>query len=194
MQEYIFSYVAYILCLIVAYIFGKKTGIFKHFPVVSLLCIPTNSIMLMSSLAFCVIAAYMDKENDMEVYDIYHIAPIVCLIIGIIYKIINKQLDTMALHSIYTYIPLIFTILTVKTRGFADTLAMTVYALLGIYLEIDALYIILGYFIGYLIQFIIQCIYCKKEKIPFRDKPKRAFLPALYIGNSITISLVYLFL
>ena len=192
MKNYFIGYLIYIGCVLISYIFGKRTGVFKKFPVLALICIPTDNFILMASLGFCVIAAYMDIEDNMNVYDIYHIIPVIIISGGIIYKVINKNFYIRETLSFYNLVPIIFTILTITTRGFADTLALLVYSLLGIYLKIDALYIIMGFTLSYFIQFIKQCIICKKKDISLKNKEPNAFLPSLYIGNSIVIISSYL--
>lgn len=192
MEKYFIGYLIYAGCVLISYTFGKRTGVFKKFPVLALICIPTDNFILMASLGFCVIAAYMDIEDNMNVYDIYHIIPIIVIFSGIVYKVINKNFYIRDIFNFYNLVPVIFVIFTVTTRGFADTLALLVYSLLGIYLKLDALYIIMGFTLSYFIQFIKQCIICKKKGISLKNKEPSAFLPSLYIGNSIIIISSYL--
>lgn len=189
MIEYITGYLIYISCILISYYFGKRTGVLKKFPVLALICIPSGSYLLMFSLGFCVMAAYMDIKNDMDVYDIYHLIPLIVIVVGLVNKVITRQTDISYIFNFYNLIPLLFTLATIKTRGFADTLALLVYSLLGIYYKVDSLIVICAFSFSYFIQIIIQCVYCKKENIKFSDKPKLAFLPALYIGNSIFLLL-----
>lgn len=132
-------------------------------------------------IGFMIVASDMDYRTK-EIYDFLNIFPIcVCLICIIIHPVITFQ----------NLIPLIFTWLTVTTRGFGDTLAMTVFSLYGIY-EQDPLMILTGFMAGYFLQFVYQIYKARKSGISRKEWAKGytlPFLPALFIGFLISILL-----
>lgn len=179
-------YATYAILVTIFYKYARMAGDLKRFSAFLLICIPTDSVILSILFAGEMMAAYMDKENDMDVYDLFHIVPIAAIIGGIVYKVINGY-EIQYIINIYNLIPIIFTLITIKARGLSDTFAMIAYSLYGIYAGVDTFYIILGFFIGHVLQFINQTIYCRKKSILFKDKPMMPFLPSLYIGFVIII-------
>ena len=186
MIQYIISYLSYITAILIAFAYGKLTGVIVRFPIKAVIFLPLSCPFTSAALGFEVMAAYMDKEYDMNVYDIYHICAGMMICIEFIYKIL-KGTFVFSMINIYDCIPIIFIILTVFTRGLSDTLAMIVYAMSCLIHYINPLYIIMGFLLGHVIQIIIQYIYCKRKNIKYKEKPALPFLPALYVGSSMAI-------
>lgn len=149
-----------------------------------------SAILLAVILSMQYVAQKMDKEY-MEVYDIYHyicyLALLVCFFDKLFIEKKTLKLDGMAL--LCYLLPLIFTLFTITTRGFSDTLAMSIYALYGMYMGIEKqttyeIITIISFYAGYILQFLVQIRACKKEGKTYNEgkREKRPFLPSLYAG------------
>lgn len=181
------NYVIYIISALIGfYILGRyvNRNIFTKIPIYLLIATPfTNSWLLSIFFGLEVNAAYCDDKNDCDVYDIWHIITAIAIII---YAIINFDPGTITITDL---IPIIFVILTITTRGFSDTIFMLLFAIVCLLIRIDYIWVIISFFIGYLLQVIIQINYCKENKIELKKHPMLPFLPALYVGCNIGVTI-----
>lgn len=188
--EYIMCYFVYLSVIIIGFVYGKKMGAFKcKFPLILLLTFPTKNIILAIILGCEAIAAYMDIKNNMDVFDMYHYTAYMAIVIGIIVTVTNEGFIFFSYIRLYDLLPLIFVLITVKTRGFSDTLAMVAYCTYALYTKTDALFVLIAIFASYLLQILIQIIHCKKIHIKFKKHEHLPFLPALYIGHGVIFTI-----
>ena len=128
--------------------------------------------------------AFIYDIKYMEVNDFNHYVPMFAILCMFLLKLTDGYKLPVGL---YYYIPILFVLLTIRTRGFSDTLALFVYTLYGIIAGQDALVIIVSILIGYTIQILIAFIESRVRHEKFNEKKPRPFLPALYVGSLFMI-------
>ncbi len=142
--------------------------------------IPENDYIGCMIWAFESIALIYDLKY-MEINDFNHFIPLICLGLEIIKQTLRGEMKL----DIWMFLPLLFTLATVRTRGASDTLALIVYCFYGLVTHKPYLQVLIAIFIGYLIQVIVTIIYAKIKKISIRESEyvRKPFLPALYVGS-----------
>lgn len=157
--------------------------------------------MIAIVLASCLTASE-DDIKSLYVYDYYSYLPGIIILIAIISKFCTYGSYPFG-DIIFALIPILFCILTVFTRGLADTFMMLTFGLYGFYIN-NPFVIILGYMIAYIWQFCFQLIMCKRLHIKYKERRDKnglrlPFMPALSIGfilafvlqNAVFISLTF---
>ncbi len=131
---------------------------------------------------FICISAEQDYRTQ-EAYDMTFLVPMV--------PIIMMCFISGNAVSIDSFIPLVFTVLTVRTRGFADTLMMTCVSVYGIYAG-AYLTVLLSFTLGYALQLVYQLYGCRKRGIRYKDSGRSLylpFLPSLYLSYLLVFSI-----
>ena len=102
----------------------------------------------------------------------------------IIYIIANgyKTIDITPSYLFGDAICFAFLIITIKMRGSADTIGFILWTVYFCFKGTDPAYILLSYLICYLLQGIIQIIFCFINKTSWKDKPYLPFFPAITLG------------
>ena len=147
--------------------------------------------------------AVFEDEVEYEVYDIFHISIGVLLIGQIFVKLMNgdyKYLllgDLWVFDLIYFFIPLIFVISSIKTRGMADSLYMVNIWLYGVFLGIDTVLVLGVYLLGYVLGIIRKiCVFYPQYKSiigALKETQHLPFLWTLYISSMVIYGLVGIF-
>ena len=157
------------------YVAGFLTVMVFHNPLMALV------------LASCLVASEDDIKSLM-VYDYYSFIPALAIIIGII--IIRPHFE------IWNLVPVVFCILSIYTRGRADTFMMIIFGLYGIYIN-DPFAVLLGYTMAYIWQLLFQLVMCGKHHIRYKERRKMdgfrlPFMPALSIGFMLGFYIEYI--
>ncbi|MCR5431049.1 MAG: hypothetical protein K6E95_00660 [Lachnospiraceae bacterium] len=140
-------------------------------------------IWLYVLIIFSAVSADMDYHTKM-VYGWLIYPPVLYGTVVCIIQIFSGRFVLPA-DLIFELLPLIFTIATFKTRGFADTVLMTGYCLYGLCYG-NPLTVMIGFLIGYMIQSVVHVrTYIKTRKKGL----KFPFIPALFLGFICTITL-----
>ena len=124
-------------------------------------------------LVFSAVSADMDCQTTW-VYSWLLYPPIIYGVAVCVVRLFTGQF-VFSVDTVFELLPLVFTILTIKTRGFADTLLMIGYCLYGL-LYGNPVTTLLGFLIGYVIQ---ACLRIWKRKYKGKRLP---FIPALFVG------------